>query len=241
MATLPHNGLPAAAPQVASAGPSPVFYPAPKAAGHTNGAPAMKTIVVPFAGVKGKTRLHAPAHRRRNLSLAMLADVLFACVTVGPTLVATSDSEAGEIAREAGADLIADPGGGQSAAVAAALAEIEGPVLVVNADLPCLAPHDLWALLEAAPPNGIALVEAPLDGTTNALVLSGANAFAGLYGRGSASRFREHAATLGMDAVTVELPNLADDVDTLDDLYRLRPRCGPRTQACLLELEDTSR
>lgn len=201
----------------------------------------MSTIVVPFAGMKGKTRLHAPADMRRNLSLAMLADVLFACVTVGRTLVATPDSEAAQIAREAGADVVADPGGGQGAAVAAALANVEGPVLVVNADLPCLAPHDLWALLEAAPLTGIALVEAPLDGTTNALVLSRPNVFAALYGRGSASRFREHAAALGIDAVTVELPNLSDDVDTVDDLYRLHLRCGPRTQACLLELESMSR
>jgi 2-phospho-L-lactate guanylyltransferase len=198
----------------------------------------MSTIVVPFAGAKGKTRLHVPARVRRTLSLAMLVDVLSACVAIGRTRVATSDAEGVETALQAGAEVVDDPGGGQSAAVAAALAGVEGPVLVINSDLPCLAPHDLCALLAATPPSGIALVEAP-DGTTNGLSLSGTSAFSGLYGPDSASRFREHAAALGVDAVNVALPNLADDVDTLDDLHRLQLRCGPRTQACLAELEGT--
>ena len=37
------------------------------------------------------------------------------------------------------------------------------------------------------------------------------------------------------------MPNLADDVDTMDDLTRLQLRVGPRTQACLLELERSRR
>ena len=77
------------------------------------------------------------------------------------------------------------------------------------------------------------------DGTTNALSLSAPEAFAPLYGRDSADRFRAHAASLGLDAVSVALPNLADDVDTMDDLIRLQLRAGPRTQACLAELEGS--
>jgi 2-phospho-L-lactate guanylyltransferase (CobY/MobA/RfbA family) len=96
-------------------------------------------------------------------------------------------------------------------------------------------PKDLRALLAATPAGGIALVEA-LDGTTNALSLSAPEAFAPLYGPDSAARFRAHAAELGLDAVPVAVPNLADDVDTPDDLHRLELRCGPRTQACLLEV-----
>src|SRR5436853_515443 len=58
-----------------------------------------------------------------------------------------------------------------------------------------------------------------------------------LYGPSSSDRFREHAASLGLEAVSVALPNLADDVDTMEDLTRLQLRAGPRTQACLAELE----
>src|SRR5581483_11720724 len=51
----------------------------------------MTTVVVPFAGTEGKTRLDASRSTRRDLSLAMLADVLAAAVVVGRTLVVTGD------------------------------------------------------------------------------------------------------------------------------------------------------
>jgi 2-phospho-L-lactate guanylyltransferase (CobY/MobA/RfbA family) len=113
-------------------------------------------------------------------------------------------------------------------------------VLVVNADLPCLVPGDLRALLAATPLSGIALVEA-LDGTTNALSLPAAEAFAPLYGADSARRFLAHARSLGLDAVSVAIPNLVEDVDTEDDLRRLQLRVGPRTQAALVELDQEAR
>ena len=100
----------------------------------------------------------------------MLGDVLDACVAVGETRVATPDAEGADLAVEVGARPVRDPGRGQGAAVEAALAGVEpGPILVVNADLPCVVADDLRALLAAAP-DGIALAEAS-DGTTNALSL----------------------------------------------------------------------
>jgi 2-phospho-L-lactate guanylyltransferase len=201
----------------------------------------MTTVVVPFAGAAGKSRLELPSRARRALSLAMLGDVLAACVAVGRTRVTTADDDGARVAQEAGADTVVDPGGGQGRAVESALAELEpGAILVVNADVPCVVPQDLRSLLAATPAGGIAFVEA-LDGTTNALSLPAPAAFAPLYGPGSADRFRAHAAGLGLEAVSVAVPNLAEDVDTLDDLGRLQLRCGPRTQACLAGLADGAR
>lgn len=165
----------------------------------------MVTIVIPFAGEGGKTRLHESAEVRDALAAAMFEDVLAACRPVGPTLVA-------------------DAAGGQGAAVAAALAGVEGPVVIVNADLPCLTPEDLEALAAAAP----ALVAAA-DGTTNALSLLAAADFEPLYGPGSAARF-------GVIAQAIAIPNLADDVDTMDDLERLAHRAGLHTRAAFAEL-----
>jgi 2-phospho-L-lactate guanylyltransferase (CobY/MobA/RfbA family) len=105
-------------------------------------------------------------------------------------------------------------------------------VLVVNADLPCVTPRDLRALAEIAELGAFGLVEAA-DGTTNALALPRASLFAPLYGRGSAARFRAHAQQHGVDAVAAAIRNLADDVDTAEDLTRLALRVGPRTQAAL--------
>jgi 2-phospho-L-lactate/phosphoenolpyruvate guanylyltransferase len=199
----------------------------------------MATVVIPFAGSEGKSRLHGSRRVRRALGQAMFCDVLAACISVGRTVVVTPDEDAAAAAVDAGAETMADPGGGQGAAVEAALASLApGGILVVNADVPCVVPHDLRSLLAATSAGSLALVEA-LDGTTNALGLPAPEAFAPLYGAGSAGRFREHAASLGLEAVSVALPNLADDVDTMEDLTRLQLRAGPHTQACLAELEGS--
>jgi len=171
----------------------------------------MTTVVVPFAGARGKTRLDAPLAARLELSLVMLADVLAAAIPVGRTLVVTPDGDAVE---PMGAEVVDDPGGGQGAAVQAALVGLEGEVLVINADLPRVTTADLLALVDAIPLHGLALVEAH-DGTTNALGLSSPDLFRPLYGPGSANRFR------ALGAVSVAIPNIADDVDTSADLDRL--------------------
>jgi 2-phospho-L-lactate/phosphoenolpyruvate guanylyltransferase len=196
----------------------------------------MATVVIPFAGIEGKTRLHASRRTRRELSLAMLGDVLAAALAVGTARVVTADAEGAELAREVDATVVEDPGGGQGPAVAAALAGLEpGAILIVNADVPCVVPNDLRALLAATPAGGIALVEA-LDGTTNALSISVAGVFAPLYGRDSAVRFQAHARELGLQPVSVAIPNLADDIDTIEDLRRLHLRLGPRSQVVLATL-----
>src|SRR5579875_123965 len=193
----------------------------------------MPTVVISYAVVRLKTRLHRSSRVRRILSHAMLGDVLTACLPVGSTRVVTSDDEGARTAREVGAEIVGDPGGGQGEAVRAGLEGVEPDgILVVNADVPCVVPHDLRALLAATPAGALALVEA-LDGTTNALSLPAAEAFEPLYGPDSAARFRAHGESLGLDVVSVALPNVADDVDTMDDLARLQLRCGPRTQAAL--------
>ena len=153
----------------------------------------MTQIVVPFRGENGKRRFDAPEQTRARLSLAMLGDVLAAATVTGRTLVVTGNADGRALAEELGAEVVAEPGGGQGAAVAAALEQLDdGPVLVVNADLPCVVPHDLRTLAGTAELGAIGYVEAQ-DGTTNALALPSSDLFAPLYGGGSAARFRDHA------------------------------------------------
>jgi 2-phospho-L-lactate/phosphoenolpyruvate guanylyltransferase len=161
-------------------------------------------VVIPYAGARGKTRL---GDAREELSRAMLDQVLAAAGSVGRTWVVSPDPVEG-------ATWIPDPGGGQAAAVEAALREIgPGPVLIVNSDLPSVSAADLHVLFEAIPQRGIAIAPAR-DGTTNALGLSDTALFAPLYGPGSAARFRAHAE----HAVDVVRPGLRDDVDTPADV-----------------------
>jgi len=158
----------------------------------------MATLVIPYRR-GGKTRLADP-----QLALAMLEDVREA----------------------AGEALVVDGPGGQGAAVAAALAQLRGPVTILNSDLPCIARGEIEQLTAAAP----AIVAAP-DGTTNAIALRDAGDFQPLYGPGSAARFEENLA-----ATRLDLPGLRDDVDTWDDLERLRARVGRQTRAYLATL-----
>jgi 2-phospho-L-lactate guanylyltransferase (CobY/MobA/RfbA family) len=171
------------------------------------------TIVIPFRSPDAKQRL--PEALREELAQAMLADVVEAAEEVGRTVVVTSR--------------------GQGPAVEAALSDVhETPVLVVNADLPAATPRDLLALLGSIPTDGLA-VAAATDGTTNALGLAAPGLFEPLYGPGSAERF----LALGPSRL-VEIPNLADDVDTLHDLERLDSRLGPKTRAALRSLQTTA-
>jgi len=194
------------------------------------------TLVIPFAGIDGKTRLHASSRVRRDVSLAMLGDVLAAAHSVGHIRLVTPDEEGAALGREVGADVVSDPGGGQGGAVQAALEGVDpGAIVIVNADLPCALPDDLRALRAATPAGGIALVEA-LDGTTNALSIPAPEIFAPLYGADSARRFLARVRELGLEAVSAAIPNLADDVDTLEDLQRLHLRLGPRSQMSLASI-----
>jgi 2-phospho-L-lactate/phosphoenolpyruvate guanylyltransferase len=196
----------------------------------------MEQIVVPFRGVSGKRRLDVPDQVRSELALAMLGDVLGACVAVGRTLLVTGDDAARALADELGAELVDDPGRGQGPAVAAALGLVQDQrLLVLNADLPCVVPRDIRTLADVAELGALGLVEAE-DGTTNALALPRPALFAPLYGAGSAERFRAHAEANGVLAVAAVIPNLADDVDTLEDLTRIGLRAGPRTQAAIGQL-----
>lgn len=123
--------------------------------------------------------------------------------------------------------VIADKLGGLGEAVSAALATLTGPVTIVNGDCPCVTSEELAELTARAP----ALVAAR-DGTTNAIALADAADFASLYGPGSADRFEAH-----LGARRLDLAGLRDDVDTWDDLERVRNRVGSHTRGYLLKLE----
>jgi 2-phospho-L-lactate guanylyltransferase len=187
------------------------------------------TVVVPFrAG--GKTRL--PEDVRREVALAMLGDVLSAAAAHGPVRLVSDDAAAMLVGAELGVTIVDDPGEGQGAAVAAALAGLDGPCLVVNADVPRVRPSDLSALSLPARMGGVAVVAAR-DGTTNALAFPYPEVFRPLYGPGSAARFRAHAEALGLACDDLALRNLRDDVDTEADLARLGRSAGARTRALL--------
>ena len=136
-----------------------------------------------------------------RLALAMLSDVIDAVRALGTEAVLTAGP------------------GGQGNALARALAVQRGPVTILNSDLPCTTGAEIEALADAAP----AIVSAA-DGTTNAIALEDARDFEPLYGPDSAARFEAH-----LGATRLDLPGIRDDVDTWDDLERVRERLGSNT------------
>ena len=122
--------------------------------------------------------------------------------------------------------LLVDAPGGQNEAVAAALVRLRGPVTILNGDIPCVTGPEIQELTRSAP----ALVAAR-DGTTNALALVDAGDFRPFYGPGSAQRFADH-----LRAARLALPGMRDDVDTQEDLERVRDRVGRFTRSYLNEL-----
>jgi len=186
-------------------------------------------VVIPFRA-DGKSRL--PEELRRDVSLAMLGDVVEAAVASADVRVVTADPAGRLVAESLGAVVMDDPDDGQGAAVAAGLEDADGVCLVVNADLPRVRPSDLAALAVPARLGRVGIVAAG-DGTTNALGLPYPEVFRPLYGPGSAARFVAHALRLALDYEELALPNLVADVDTPIDLERLGARGGTRTRALL--------
>src|ERR671934_1989394 len=108
----------------------------------------MSRFVIPFRP-NGKTRLGDP-----QLALAMLRDVEAAVTALGHQ------------------PLVVEQPGGQGQALAAALAALDGPVTILNADLPAATSAEIELLERAAP-----AVVAAGDGTTNAVALADAGDF----------------------------------------------------------------
>src|SRR5215211_142579 len=72
----------------------------------------MTTVVVPFRGTNGKSRLALPQSERRELALRMLRRVLDAAAEVGDVVLVTDDEEARSLAAHWVADPArGDPGG----------------------------------------------------------------------------------------------------------------------------------
>lgn len=97
-----------------------------------------------------------------------------------------------------------------------------GCVAVVSADLPLLVPDEVAALVAATPERGIAIARAR-DGGTNAVAMRPPAVLGTCFGEpGSAALHERLALAGGLEAVLLDLPGLAFDVDTPEDLAAWR-------------------
>jgi 2-phospho-L-lactate guanylyltransferase len=122
-----------------------------------------------------------------------------------------------------GYDIWLDRGLAWNDALAAAAAEVVTTpiVAVISADLPLVQPDEVEELLEATPAQGIAIARA-LDGGTNAVSMRPPGLVRTHFGEPQSAAVH---AGLGVEHVVVDLPGLAFDVDTPEDLARMQAVC----------------
>lgn len=190
-----------------------------------------------FVAAKARLGDELSGGTRRALTEAMVTDVLMALrrtAAVDEVLVITSEPAAEAIGRGYGANVLHDNvESGQSAAVligiAHALEAGATRVLLVPGDCPALDPTELTALLER-PQLGRAVTIVPdRHGTgTNALLLTPPDVIEPAFGPGSRVRHEELASGAGVAWTVEQIPTLALDVDTADDLTALRQALADR-------------
>jgi 2-phospho-L-lactate/phosphoenolpyruvate guanylyltransferase len=207
----------------------------------------MRTLAIlpvkSFSRAKQRLRSGLDPELRESLAEAMFRDVLEA-LTAADGVDAVVVISAGEvpcaIAREHGIRVLSDGEEGHSAAamigIEDALADGYDRALLVPGDCPALDPDELEALLARPVPPPSALIVPDRHGTgTNALLLTPPGALAPSFGPGSCERHGKLARAAGAHAEVVEVPSLALDVDTPEDLAALVAASdrAPRTQELL--------
>jgi 2-phospho-L-lactate guanylyltransferase len=198
------------------------------------------TAVLPvksFPRAKSRTELDGPD--RAALAEAMMTDVLHALAEVRvlhEILLVTREPRAAQTAARVGATVVEDPtesGHNPAAARGTREAAERGAerVLLVPGDCPGLDPAEVHALLDA-PPDSVTIVPDRHGAGTNALLLAPPLVMDPSFGPGSFARHAALARAAGAAVRVADVPSLAFDVDTRDDLAALRA-AGSRTRALL--------
>jgi len=190
-------------------------------------------LVLPVRSLAGgKSRL-APcldATARHALNAELLRRTLALAARypgLDRTLVVSRCAQVLSMARQAGAQVLAEQGCGLVAAVsqaAAALRTTDAGMLVLSCDLPWATDGELRALPH---PHDVVLATDQAGLGTNALSLPPGTGFDFHYGAASRYRHAEEARRRGLRCRVVQLPGLAFDLDTPADYGAWRQRAAP--------------
>lgn len=189
---------------------------------------------------KGRLASLLSADERRMLFLATLQGVVSACAEAClPVVVLTRDRRIIEALPDSVRVIEEDDTvSGLNAQLERAMRLlVTDDLVILHADLPFATGGALRAFVEAAPAGPAVTLVRSRDGGTNAMRLTPPGAFALAYGRDSFAAHREAAMAAGATVEIVETPELALDIDTVDDLFAVMetPGAGSTSIGALLQ------
>ena len=188
---------------------------------------SMKTVLLPVKDFQNAKQRLAPAINaavRADLARAMLSDVLHSLSKARAAervVVFTASEEVIQMTRPFGFEVALETSvKGHSAAVNRMVEELSATatrILSIAVDLPLLLPSEIDFALES-PSEPITLIPSR-DGTgTNGVVFIPPARIAMEYGEGSFRRHLSKAAVSGRPSDVLNVPGIAFDIDTPEDL-----------------------
>lgn len=203
-----------------------------------------------FASAKQRLSGGLGPGTRRALAEAMFFDVLGSvrrCKAFERVMVVTGEPVATEISISYGIEVVEDErdlGQSEAAALGIRRAVSMGAeaVALIPGDCPLLDAQQLDALIARVAANTVAVVPDRHGTGTNGLVLSPPNVIQPAFGEGSRERHERLAAEAGATVIVEEIPSLAIDLDTAEDLTALqealtaREGTAPRTDGTLRQM-----
>ena len=187
----------------------------------------MKTVLLPIKDFKDAKQRLVPALdalTRAGLARAMLLDVLNVlrrARTPQRVVVFTASLEVIQMAKGFGFEVVLEPSvDGHSAAVNRMVAELSANssrILSIAGDLPRLLPTEVDFALEASSEPITFLPSRDWTGTNGVLFMPPAR-ITMEYGLGSFRRHLSKAAAAGIRSDVIDLPGIAFDIDTPEDL-----------------------
>lgn len=187
----------------------------------------MKTVLLPvkpFADAKQRLVPVLDAPARAGLARAMCTDVLNALSrtrVAERVIIFTAADEVVQLARPFGFDIVLERSvSGHSAAVnqmVSALLSSSARILSIAIDLPRLVPSEIDFALDTASEPVTLIPSRDWTGTNGVIFISPAH-IAMEYGEGSFRRHLSKATAAGHRADIMNLPGIAFDIDTPEDL-----------------------
>ena len=198
------------------------------------------TAIIPIRSfTEGKTRLTVPRADNPSLIQAFADDVIHACSTcpeISRTVVVSPDPQVLALAQDRGCGILEEPGAtGINEAITLARTNIQGPVIAVLGDTPCITGEILTMVLDEAHDKSTSFVaDAAGVGSTMWCVQPPSSATSH-FGHHSRAEHRAHGAVeLGTSKASPDWARARRDVDTDIDLWdAIRLGLGPASSELL--------